>query len=169
MIVIRAYEQADYAAVRELFVAVNRELAPPHLREAFEGYILRALAEEIDRIPAYYASSNGAFFVAHDGDRLLGNFGLEQHDAVSELRRMYVAASARRRGVGRLMLSRAEEIARSQGSTRLTLSTSELQQPALALYSNSGYRLVRQEAAMDQTNKTVGGGLKRYYFEKELP
>jgi putative acetyltransferase len=50
----------------------------------------------------------------------------------------------------------------------LTLSTSEVQQAALALYRNAGYRLVREETAAAQSNKTVGGDIRRYYFEKDL-
>src|ERR1041384_3905074 len=52
-VAIRSYSDDDHAAVRDLFIRVNRELAPADLREAFEGYIERSLAEEIDRIGAY--------------------------------------------------------------------------------------------------------------------
>jgi putative acetyltransferase len=66
------------------------------------------------------------------------------------------------------MLDRAEADCRDTGTPVLTLSTSELQQAALAFYRRSGYRLVREETAAAQTNKTVGGNLRRYYFEKAL-
>ena len=56
---IRRYADADHAAVRDLFIRVNRELAPPELREAFESYIERSLAEEIDRLADYYAGEAG--------------------------------------------------------------------------------------------------------------
>jgi len=45
--VIRPYGESDAAQVRELFVAVNRLLAPPHMRDAFEAYIARSLTEEM--------------------------------------------------------------------------------------------------------------------------
>ena len=70
-------------------VAVNRELAPAAMHEAFEAYIARSLAEEIDRIEAYYADKQGAFFVAEDGATLAGMFGLEGLGTASaELRHM---------------------------------------------------------------------------------
>ena len=53
-ITIRPFAEKDAAAVRELFITVNRLLSPPNLRDAFEAYIARALTEEIDRITAYY-------------------------------------------------------------------------------------------------------------------
>ena len=54
-ITIHPFAEHDAAQVRELFITVNRLLGPPHLRDAFEAYIERALREEIDRIPAYYS------------------------------------------------------------------------------------------------------------------
>jgi putative acetyltransferase len=166
---IRRFAETDHAAVRALFVAVNRELAPPDLRAAFESYITRSLEEEIDRLAAYYAGRQGAFFVAHEDDALAGMFGLEGlGSTAAELRRMYVDASFRKRGLARVMLDHAELVCREAGTSVLTLSTSELQQAALAFYRNAGYRLLREEIAAAQSNKTVGGDIRRYYFEKDL-
>ena len=63
-LVIRPFADADLPAVRALFVQVNRDLAPPAMREAFEAYIARSLSEEIDRIPAYYGEREGGFWVS---------------------------------------------------------------------------------------------------------
>jgi hypothetical protein len=52
--------------------------------------------------------------------------------------------------------------------SRLELSTSELQPAALELYRRAGYRQVREEIADQASNKTVGGGIRRYHFEKHL-
>jgi GNAT superfamily N-acetyltransferase len=181
LLTVRRYTAADRDSVRELFVRVNRELAPPHLKDAFESYIERSLVEEIERIPAYYAERRGSFWVAvpHPtlrGEReegraedILGMFGLERRDAATvELRRMYVDSRTRRRGIGREMLGRAEDVARQDACVRMVLSTSELQQAAISLYRNSGYQIVREEIAMEQSNKTLGGGIRRFYFEKIL-
>ena len=168
-IVIRPYEARDQPAVRALFIAVNRGLAPPDKHAAFEAYIARSLVEEIDRIPDYYASRDGSFWVAGEGDEIVGMFGIERVDATSaELRRMYVAPHARRRGIAQQMLARAEAICRESGYSTLMLSTSEVQQAALAFYRGAGYRLLREEVAAAQTNKTIGGDIRRYYFDKAL-
>ena len=107
-VTIRPFAEQDAAQVRELFITVNRLLSPPHLRDAFEAYIERALREEIDRIPAYYSERDGGFWVAIAGDKLVGTFGLERaSDDAMELRRMSVDPSARRRGsLGRCFNSR---------------------------------------------------------------
>ena len=85
-----------------------------------------------------------------------------------ELRRMYVDASARRPGIARLMLQFAEDECRSRNVSRPQLSTAEIQQAALALYRNAGYRLVHEETVEALSNKTVGSGILRYYLEKTL-
>jgi putative acetyltransferase len=168
-VVIRPYQTRDQAAVRALFIAVNRGLAPPESREAFEAYIARSLAEEIDRVPDYYAAHGGAFWVAVEGDDIVGMFGIERVDETSaELRRMYVADHARRRGIAQRMLVFAEASCRATGYRTLTLSTSEVQHTALAFYRGAGYRLLREEVAAAQTHKTVGGDIRRYYFDKAL-
>jgi GNAT superfamily N-acetyltransferase len=169
-ITLRRYEERDHAAVRQLFVDVNREVATPELCTAFEQYTARSLREEIDRIPQYYGERGGSFWVVELGDgTLVGMFGLESAGGgAAELRRMYVAAHLRRRGVARAMLEQAEQVCCREGWDRIVLSTSELQQPALALYRAAGYRLIREEIATAQTNKTVGGRLRRYHFEKRL-
>jgi putative acetyltransferase len=171
-LVIRPYEAADLSAVRAMFVQVNRDLAPPGMREAFEAYIARSLGEEVDRIPAYYAERQGGFWVAQqkDSGALAGMFGIERaaDDATAELRRMYVDPSARRQSVARAMLALAEAEARRAGYRRIVLSTSELQQAALAFYRAAGYRDLGEEIAAAATNKTVGGGIRRFHFEKHL-
>jgi putative acetyltransferase len=166
---IRPFQEADSEQVCALFSAVNRLLAPPDLKEAFELYIARSLEEEIGRISDYYTEHNGSFWVVVDGAGLVGMFGLEQPDTNSmELRRMYVSPAARRRGIGRKMLNFAEEHALSCNVRQLQLSTSELQEAALSLYRNAGYDLVRTELADNASNKTVGGGIRRFHFVKDL-
>jgi putative acetyltransferase len=168
-ITIRPFVEQDAAQVRELFITVNRLLSPPDLRDTFEVYIEHALVEEIDRILAYYGERDGCFWVAVTGDRVVGTFGLERaSDDAMELRRMYVDPSARRQGIACRMLQLAEDECRRRNVSRLQLSTAEIQQAALALYRNAGYRLVREGTAEALSNKTVGSGIRRYYLEKIL-
>jgi ribosomal protein S18 acetylase RimI-like enzyme len=72
------------------------------------------------------------------------------------------------KGIGRAMLLFAENECRRRATDRLELSTAEIQTAALALYRNAGYKLVRIETADMLSNKTVGAGLRRYFFEKAL-
>ena len=166
---IRGFAPHDAAGVRELFMRVNRLLAPPDMKDVFEAYIARSLDEEIDRVSDYYREREGGFWVAVDSGKIVGIFGLEASgDDAMELRRMYVDPDMRRRGIARKMLRFAEEECGRRGRSRMVLSTSEVQQEALALYRNAGYELVREEVAAAASNKTVGGGIRRYHFNKVL-
>jgi GNAT superfamily N-acetyltransferase len=60
-------------------------------------------------------------------------------DDTAEIKRMYVAPHARRRGLARAVLTRLEEAARDAGYTRLVLESGNAQPEALALYRSSGY------------------------------
>jgi putative acetyltransferase len=66
------------------------------------------------------------------------------------------------------MLAFAEDEARRRSMQSLTLSTSELQSEALALYRAAGYQLQKEEIAETASNKTLGGGIRRYHFDKTL-
>ena len=167
---IRLYEPRDHQAVRRLFIDVNRELAPVHLRAEFEQYIAVGLREEMDRIPDYYrVDGQLSFWVAVDADRLLGTVALEHAGrAALDLRRLYVAAAFRGQGIGRRLLQHAERTAAALGYREMLLSTSELQAAAIALYRKDGYQLIREEVATERTSKQAGAGLTRYYFRKTL-
>lgn len=169
MIEIRRYRDSDAEAVQDLFATVNRLLAPNDMKDSFESYIATSITEEIGRIPDYYREHQGSFWVAMSANRLAGMYGLEAAgDGDMELRRMYVDPGFRRRGIARQMLAHAEDDCRSGGISTLHLSTSELQPAALSLYKAAGYRLLREEIAEAETNKTIGGGIRRYYFCKNL-
>jgi GNAT superfamily N-acetyltransferase len=86
-----------------------------------------------------FTPPNGAFFVADDGERLIGCAGWRRHGDDAELKRMYTAAAARGRGLGRRLLATVEESARAAGRRRLILETGDRQPEAIALYQSAGY------------------------------
>lgn len=168
-IIIRTFTEEDAEQVRLLFIRVNRLLAPADMADAFEAYIATSLNEEIGRISQYYGRRQGGFWVAIDSEKVVGMFGLEPSSpGAMELRRMYVDPDVRRRGIARGMLNFAEDECRKRNRPRMNLSTSELQREALSLYQASGYQLVCEELAVAASNKTLGGGIRRYHFTKEL-
>lgn len=169
MIHIRPYEDQNKAQVTALFTAVNLQIAPTGQRVEFERYIERSLIEEMSQISEYYDLRGGGFWVAFSGRSLVGMFGVEKlKNTVFELRRMYVDADFRRQGIARMLLEDAEEKSRALGATYLVLSTSELQKPAISLYQHAGYDLVKEEKADKPSNKTIGGGIRRFHFRKRL-
>jgi GNAT superfamily N-acetyltransferase len=167
---IRAYENADYAQVVDLFVRINRELAPPDMREQFELYIQTSIDGEMSRLLDIFSETKrSAFWVVERGDQIIGMFGIESRsDDSTELRRMYLDRRHRGRGIAERMLQCAETRARELGFAKLILSSAEVQKAAITFYRKSGYRPVKSERADTMSTKTVGGGLTRFHFEKVL-
>ena len=169
-LIIRAYTNADRSAALNLFRTVNAALAPPGMENAFAEYVERAIAEEMGRISESFQSIKGSgFWVAVERTALRGMVGIERHSREeAELRRMYVDPAHRRQGIGNQLLDHIEDFCHGQGYARLILSTSEVQGAALATYRARGYALVREEIAETQSNKTIGGGVRRFHFAKDL-
>lgn len=98
--------------------------------------------------PAMFDPPTGLYLIAYDEfDRPVatggwrtqnaGDQGYEDGDA--ELKRMFVVAEARGRGLARRVLSRLEDDARAAGRTRMVLETGTKQPEAIGLYTSSGY------------------------------
>jgi len=102
----------------------------------------------------------GALIVARLGDKPIGCGALKFHgDAPAELKRMWIAPTARGLGVGRRMLHELEQYARSAGVTVVRLETNRTLTEAIALYRRSGY--VEVAAFNDEP-------YAHHWFEKRL-
>jgi GNAT superfamily N-acetyltransferase len=84
----------------------------------------------------------GRFFVASDGEQLVGCVGWRRHGADAELKRMFTAPAVRGQGLARRMLATIEESARAAGLRRVILETGDRQPEAISLYEKSGYRRI---------------------------
>ena len=100
--------------------------------------------------PAYFEAPDGAFFVGYlDGRPVASGAWRRRHDvivdgttATAEVKRMYVAADARRRGLARAMLAHLEATARAAGAEVMVLETGLAQPEAITLYETSGYNQI---------------------------
>ena len=83
---------------------------------------------------------NGAFVVAYLRGEAIG-CGAVKHQPgnVSDIKRMWVAESARGLGLGRRLLEHLEGLAHERGSTEAHLETSDVLREAIALYRSAGY------------------------------
>jgi len=169
-VAFRRYQPSDYDQVAALWSRINRELAPAGMEELFEQYIATMISGELVRLPEVFSEAKkNAFWVVDRQRGIVGCFGIESHNETeTELRRMYLDREFRGAGVAKRMLVCAEELARSLGFRKMLVSTAEIQRAADRFYRRSGFRQVRMELAQAMTAKQVGGGLTRFYFEKEL-
>jgi len=136
---IRAAEPGDAPALVALATAVGSEP---------EGWLLadshwRSVADERRYIRALRRHPDGALIVADAADLVVGRLSIvrDAHPSsahVADLGLM-VAASHRRRGIGRALLAAAEEWARGAGVSKLELHVFPHNAPAMALYEGFGY------------------------------
>jgi len=86
---------------------------------------------------------DGVFVVARVDGVAVGCGGVCRFDDTrAELKRMYVAPSARGLGLGRRLLALLEAEARRLGYAAVVLETGNLQAEALGLYMSSGYERI---------------------------
>jgi N-acetylglutamate synthase-like GNAT family acetyltransferase len=169
-VIFRSYQTSDFDQVAALWSRINRELAPAGMEELFEQYIATTISGELAHLPEVFSErQRNAFWVVESQDGVVGCFGIEcGSETNTELRRMYLDRWYRGSGVSNRMLDFAEERARALGFTKMLVSTAEIQRAADRFYRRNGYRQVRVEVAQTMTTKQAGGGLTRFYFEKEL-
>ena len=93
--------------------------------------------------PGEFVSPGGAFLVGYLGNRPVATGGLRSlGDGAVEIKRMFVIADCRGRGLSRQVLAALEDRARSLGATRIVLETGQRQPEAMQLYETSGYRRI---------------------------
>lgn len=90
--------------------------------------------------PDEMAPPTGAFLVGYEDGRPVAIGGVRRlEDSICEIKRMYVVADARSRGVGRALLTALEEAARELGYERARVDAGPRQTDSRALFARTGY------------------------------
>ncbi|MFJ9470461.1 GNAT family N-acetyltransferase [Streptomyces caniferus] len=109
--------------------------------------------------PEMFAPPHGTYLIAYDGARPLATGGWRRQEDTAEgyapgdaeIKRMFVVAEARGRGLARRILAALEADARAAGRSRMVLETGTEQPEALELYASSGYALVERKFGLYRT------------------
>ena len=117
--------------------------------ESAETELDRRYGPSTDRSVAdrsVFTPPKGTFFIALDEEgKVIGGVGLRSVAAqVGEIKRLWVADSARRLGVGAALMNAAEEAAQRFGMDFVELETGPKQPEAVALYLATGWELVAE-------------------------
>jgi RimJ/RimL family protein N-acetyltransferase len=136
---IRAAEPGDATALVALATAVGSEP---------QGWLLadsnwRSVADERRYVRAVRKHADAALLVAEEQGNVIGRLSLvrDPHPSSSHVADLglVVAASHRRRGIGRALLAQAVAWARATGVRKLELHVFPHNEAAIALYENFGY------------------------------
>ena len=116
------------------------------LRAAFAPYLAK-LGREIP--PDYYkwlpaSIERGDVFVAEKDGQIVGVAATERREAELFLDRLAVDPSEQGTGLGRWLLQRLDEVARSRGDRTVSLVTAEMMDHLIRLYGSHGFAVVHR-------------------------
>jgi putative acetyltransferase len=98
------------------------------------------IEHELEHLAEEYSAPTGAFLIAREQGAALGCAGLRRFDAGDgEIKRLYVVAAARGRGIGLRLARHIVAEARRLGYARLLLDTLPAMHEAQALYTSLGF------------------------------
>jgi GNAT superfamily N-acetyltransferase len=119
-------------AVRELFTEYTSWLG---VDLSFQNY-----KEELEHLPDKYGLPGGRLYIALCGADAAGCVAMRPFDTKScELKRLYVRPAFRGMGLGKALVMRIIEDAKSLGYDTLLLDTLDTLKPANAMYKSMGF------------------------------
>ncbi|MDX1415146.1 MAG: GNAT family N-acetyltransferase [Candidatus Promineifilaceae bacterium] len=107
---------------------------------------------------------DGRFYLVLSGDRAAGIGCLKNLGrGAAEIQRMYVAPNVRGKGIGRAIVERLIDDARTIGYDQLRLESLEFLDAAHALYRSVGFRVIEPYADNSMRSYQEEKTLNRYY------
>ena len=95
---------------------------------------------DVENIEEHYLSTNGEFIVLLRKPHIIGFFALLPSDNNQvELKRLYLTANERGKGLGKYLLNMAIKLAKESGHSRIFLETTSKFIEAVSLYREFGF------------------------------
>ena len=95
---------------------------------------------DVENLEEHYLSKNGEFIVLSRKQQLIGFFALLPSDNnLIELKRLYLIANERGKGLGKYLLNMAIRLAKESGNSQLFLETTSKFFEAVGLYRKFGF------------------------------
>lgn len=152
------YDHHDADAIVELITTIQ-----------IEEFGVATSAEkqpDLRDIPGFYQRGAGNFWLAFEGDELVGTIALKDvGDGVCALRKMFVKKAFRggQRGVGAKLMQTLLDRARAQGVREIYLGTVDVYRAAHRFYEKSGFAEVSRGEVPD-TVPLMDVDVKYYRF-----
>jgi putative acetyltransferase len=117
-----------------------RSYAEEYARSIAETLCFQGFEAEVAGLPGRYAPPSGCLLLAMQGERPAGCVAMRDlGGGTCEMKRLYVAAESRGRGVGRLLVEEILRRAERAGYRRMVLDTVPEMVEAIALYRSFGF------------------------------
>ena len=132
-----ARSPGDYDAARELFTAYADRLG---VDLGFQNF-----SDELDHLARMYGAPGGCLILGRDlaASIVVACVGVRRVSAETcEMKRLFVAESARGRGIGRRLALEAVRAATRLGYSRMVLDTLEGMMAARQIYSSLGFKKI---------------------------
>jgi putative acetyltransferase len=117
--------------------------------------------EELQALEKMYGPPDGGIILCKDNDKFIACVAIRKfEEGIAELKRMYVQPACQHKGIGKILMERSIELARSAGYKKIVLDTLNDMTPAIQLYTQYGF--TETTAYYYNPNATV------VYFKKDL-
>jgi RimJ/RimL family protein N-acetyltransferase len=117
------------------------------------------------RFDAHYTAPRGAFWIVRDDTRrVVGSVGVDRvDDRTAELKRLYVDASLRGRGIGQRLVETVLDWSRAQGLARVVLWSDTRFENSHRLYRRLGFAQLGERTVEGDINAS-----REYRFERDV-
>jgi GNAT superfamily N-acetyltransferase len=131
--VIRPFTEKDSGGVKDLILAIlTKEY--PFDKSAYSS-------TDLDKVAEVYGGKNDSFFVSEEADSIVGTVGVKEDTSQTALlRRLFVSAEHRRKGIGSKLLDTALDFCRSRGYKKIIFRCTDRMSDAMRLCLKRGFK-----------------------------
>ncbi len=129
---ILANTASEYAAAASMFRAYAADI---NINLDFQHF-----EEELSDLPKMYGPSQGGIILALEQEAVIGCVAIRSiNEREGELKRMYIDPAHRHRGLGKILLQKALQLAGNCQYERVKLDTLNYMSAAIHLYRQAGF------------------------------
>ena len=174
-ILVRPFEWQDWYAMWKLnayhlaesgIILDDADQGPPDFTLPYDESNPNYPEMDMERIDEAYLKGRGNFWIAWSDDQPLGHVGAQDCGDYIELRRMYVRAEYRRRGIGNLLVQALIEHCKQKKVSTIKLWTSD-DGLGHSMYAKCGFRRVALEGDELSHERAIQGEIRMCLELKE--
>ncbi|HTL48609.1 MAG TPA: GNAT family N-acetyltransferase [Verrucomicrobiae bacterium] len=129
---IRRFREDDKEAIKGLITAIMAR----EFKEDQGAYPIT----DIEQIEKAYGNIGDIFFIAEDGNKVIGTVAIKKEDErIALLRRLFVSLDYRKKQIGQKLLERALKFCQEVGYQELVFKTTSRMQGAILLCQKKGF------------------------------